>query len=257
MASLPTDGLSINALPDNWTVFNEAESLAQQCVEEVLQIADQAIKERGSFHFITAGGSTPNRCYQILSEKQADWQHWHIYMGDERVLPFNNAERNSQALLTHWLNKQQIPVKNIHFINTEAGASKSAQSYANLIETVDSFDVCLLGMGEDGHTASLFPGHENSDTVQSFFAESSENSKNQPSKQPAPIIIENDSPKPPSQRVSLSYATLTKCDLVIKLITGQSKQNAIQQWLNTNEQLPIKKAQGKQTKVYISQDALP
>ncbi|GAB6069150.1 6-phosphogluconolactonase [Thiomicrorhabdus hydrogeniphila] len=244
-------------LPQNWQLFDDAESLAQHCVQEILQIADKAIQQNGAFHFITAGGSTPNRCYQLLSEQQADWQHWHIYMGDERVLPFNNEERNSQALLTHWLNKQQIPAKNIHFINTEAGANKSAQSYANLIASVDSFNVCLLGMGEDGHTASLFPGHENSDAVQSVFAENSENSVNQIIEQSAPIIIENDSPKPPSQRVSLSYAALTKCDLVIKLITGQSKQNAIQQWLSTNDQLPIKKVQGKQTKVYLSQDALP
>jgi len=102
MASLPT-----HSLPENWFVFSEAESLAQQCVNDILHMAKQAIQQKGSFHFITAGGSTPNRCYQLLSEKQADWQHWHIYMGDERVLPFNHADRNSQALLTHWLNKQK------------------------------------------------------------------------------------------------------------------------------------------------------
>lgn len=257
MASLAT-----YSLPSNWVVFSDAESLAQQCVADILLRAKLAIQQKGSFHFMTAGGTTPNRCYQLLSEKQADWSHWHIYMGDERVLPFNHAERNSQALLLHWLNKQQIPTKNIHFMNTEAGANESAKKYANLIASMDVVDVCLLGMGEDGHTASLFPEHEKINPVQAVFAEHRANplkhpKKHQHSEQLAPIVIEHNSPKPPSQRVSVSYATLAKCALVIKLITGKNKQNAIQQWLNATNPLPIQKAQGKQTQVYISQDALP
>ncbi|WP_040727369.1 6-phosphogluconolactonase [Thiomicrorhabdus sp. Kp2] len=239
-----------SSLPENWQVFDNSEALAQQCVEEILQIADRAIQKYGAFHFITAGGSTPNRCYQLLAERHADWKNWHIYMGDERVLPFNHSERNSQALLSHWLSNNDIPVKNIHFMNTEAGAEKSAKAYANLLASVDHFDVCLLGMGEDGHTASLFPGHDGSETVQQVFSESN-------GSQVAPIIIENDSPKPPSQRVSLSYSAFNQCDLVIKLITGESKRNAISAWLTEEAKLPIKQVQGKHTKVYLSQESLP
>jgi len=237
-------------LPRNWHVFSNAEQLAQSLVAEILQLAQQAINERGAFHLITAGGSTPNRCYQILAECQADWKNWHIYMGDERVLPFNNPERNSQALLSHWLSHNDIPVGNVHFINTEAGAEKSAQNYADLIQTLPAFDLCLLGMGEDGHTASLFPGHDKGETVQEVFAENNQNEL-------ATIIIENNSPKPPKQRVSLSYSAFNKCKLVIKLITGASKQEAVKQWLTNESELPIQKVQGKETKVYLSQDALP
>ncbi|BCN94392.1 hypothetical protein THMIRHAM_21770 [Thiomicrorhabdus immobilis] len=239
-----------NTLPENWLVFDEAEQLAQKLTSEILQIAQQAIQQKGAFHFVTAGGSTPNRCYQLLSQAQADWQYWHIYMGDERVLPFNHPERNSQALLNHWLKNNLIPVKNIHFINTEAGAQKSAKAYAKLIASVDHFDVCLLGMGEDGHTASLFPGHKDCESVQEVFTEQVHN-------QPSLIIIENNSPKPPSQRVSLSYFAFNKCDLVIKLITGDGKREAVQLWLTEGAELPIQKVKGKQTKVYISQEALP
>ncbi|MDX1352289.1 MAG: 6-phosphogluconolactonase [Thiomicrorhabdus sp.] len=237
-------------LPDNWCVFDDAESLAQQLVAEILQIAEHAIQETGAFHFITAGGSTPNRCYQLLAECQADWKHWHIYMGDERVLPFNHPERNSQALLNNWLNKNEIPAKNIHFINTEAGAEKSAKAYANTVASVQQFDLCLLGMGEDGHTASLFPGHENGASVQELTVQAISDTW-------APIIIENNSPKPPAQRVSLSYAALNRCNLVIKLVTGNTKRLAVNQWLTAQNELPIKKVHGEQTKVYVSQDALP
>lgn len=239
-----------SSLPENWQVFSDSESLAQQLVEEILLMADKAIKQNGAFHFITAGGSTPNRCYQLLAERQADWKSWHIYMGDERVLPFNHSERNSQALLAHWLSNNNIPAKNIHFMNTEAGAEKSAKLYANLMASVDHFDVCLVGMGEDGHTASLFPGHNGGESVQEVFAERVSN-------QPAPIIIENDSPKAPPQRVSLSYSAFHQCDLVIKLITGENKREAVQLWLTEELELPIQNVQGKQTKVYLSQEALP
>ena len=149
-------------LPDNWQVFEDAEQLAQTLTATILETAESSIKKKGSFHFITAGGTTPNRCYDLLSDADADWSKWHIYMGDGRVLPFTHPERNSQALLIHWLKHNDVPVKQINFMNTEAGIEKSAKAYAKLIAGIDTFDLCLLGMGEDGHTASLFPGHEGS-----------------------------------------------------------------------------------------------
>lgn len=230
-------------LPKDWHVYEDAELLAQALTQQILTEAENAIKKTGAFHFITAGGSTPNRCYELLSAAQADWQNWHIYMGDERVLPFLNAERNSQALLNHWLSNNDIPVKQIHFINTEAGLQKSAEYYAELIESVASFDLCLLGMGEDGHTASLFPGHETGESV-SVIGEQKL------------VITETNSPKPPAQRVSLNYSAFTKVNTVIKVVTGASKVEAIQQWLE-GEPLPIAKVSGQTTSIWVSKDALP
>lgn len=241
-----------NTLPENWHLFDEAEQLAQQLTLEILQIAQQAIQQKGAFHFVTAGGSTPNRCYQLLSQAQADWQHWHIYMGDERVLPIDDNERNSQALLKNWLEKISIPPQNLHFMTVENGAEQAAYDYACLFDDVAEFDVCLLGMGEDGHTASLFPGHNESDTVQTICCETvCENDFIS-----APVIIENNSPKAPLQRVSLNYVAFSKCRLLIKLITGASKQTAVSQWLSHNEPLPIALVNAKQTKVYIDKAAL-
>lgn len=239
------------ALPANWQVFTSSEKLAEQLVDEILHLADEAIQQKGSFHFITAGGSTPNQCYALLSKCEADWKKWHIYMGDERVLPFSHSERNSQALLTHWLSNSDIPAKNIHFINTEAGAEKSAQQYACLFDRVAEFDLCLLGMGEDGHTASLFPGHNESESIQTICCEATCDN----AFVSAPIIIENNSPKAPPQRVSLNYVAFSKCRLLIKLITGASKQEAVSKWLK-NDPLPISLVNGKKTKVYLDQSAL-
>lgn len=240
------------SLPENWQLFNDAETLTKQLVEEILNIAEQAIKKRGVFHFVTAGGSTPNRCYQLLSQSNADWANWHIYMGDERVLPFEDSERNSQALLINWLTKISIPQQNIHFMEVEKGAEVAANDYACLFDEVKEFDVCLLGMGEDGHTASLFPGHNEAQSVQTICCKIACESDFIS----APVIIENNSPKAPSQRVSLNYVAFSKSRVLIKLITGANKQQAVSEWLNQNQCLPIALVHGQQTKVYIDKAAL-
>ena len=239
-------------VPDNWRVFNTAETLAQQLTQEILALAEHAIATHGAFHFMTAGGSTPNRCYQLLSQADADWAHWHIYMGDERVLPSEDKARNSQALCKNWLAKVAIPQQNRHFMQVEKGAQAAAQAYACLLDKVEAFDLCLLGMGEDGHTASLFPNHANGQSVQPVCCEQACDNDGAH----APIIIENHSPKAPPQRVSLNYGAFSKCRLLIKLITGAAKQPAVAQWLNHQANFPIALVKGQQTKVYIDQAAL-
>jgi len=230
-------------LPQDWKVFDNSEVLAKSLVEKILALAENAIEEGGAFHFITAGGTTPNRCYELLSQANADWQNWHIYMGDERVLHFSNPERNSQALLKYWLNHNDIPANQVHFINTEAGLEKSAQAYATLIEGIEYFDFCMLGMGEDGHTASLFPGHEKVSSIE----EVGENRL---------IIMERDSPKPPAERVSLNYSAFLKCKSVLKVISGASKQGVMRKWLEGSSDFPIAKVKGQKTSVWASRDAL-
>ena len=211
--------MAVDNLPDDWHVFDDAEQLAQQVTLEILAEAKKAIEDRGAFHFITAGGTTPNRCYELLSKAKAYWSKWHIYMGDERVLHFNDSERNSQALLKHWLNNNDIPAKNIHFINTEAGAEKSAKHYACLFDSVAEFDLCLLGMGEDGHTASLFPGNAALDDLRSAV----------------PVY---DAPKAPGERVSIGLTTLKNAAECIVIATGENKREALVK-LKQGVELPV------------------
>ncbi|WP_024851101.1 6-phosphogluconolactonase [Hydrogenovibrio kuenenii] len=228
-------------LPENWIELQTAEDVAQAVTTHILQTADKAISEKGSFHLVTAGGSTPNRCYELLATQKSDWQNWHLYMGDERCYPADHSERNSVALQTHWLSKQtSIPQTQIHFMSTELGLEASAKEYNMVVESLFSsgecFDLCLLGMGEDGHTASLFPGH--------FYIENQY------------TVLEYQSPKPPSERLSLSFETLCNSQAVIKLITGKSKHDAVQQWLK-GENLPVANVYGlKKTLTYLSSDVL-
>ena len=222
-------------LPKNWTVFDTAEQVAQTLANTLLELAEEAIASRGEFLLVTAGGTTPQRCYEILSTKDADWKNWHIYMGDERCLPAEDKERNSVSLKQAWLFFGKIPSGHIHFIPAELGAELAATSYQKMLAEVKRFDVVLLGMGEDGHTASLFPGH----VYPGGKA----------------VVIEHDSPKPPAERVSLSFQALSQSRYVFKLITGKNKRDAVHQWLS-GESLPIQKIMGEQTQVWIDHSAL-
>lgn len=227
----------MNELPQGWCVFDEAESLAHQAVELILNTAEQAIAERGAFHLVTAGGTTPNRCYELLREqKHQAWSKWFIYMGDERVLALDDPQRNSVSLYQAWLSSVPIPAENIQLIPTELGLERAVVLYNQTLAAVGTFDLVMLGMGEDGHTASLFPAQQNQ-------------------LDSADVIGIRSAPKPPSERVSLSYQRLANTRVMLKLISGVSKHEALQAWLN-KQSLPINQLMAQQqTYVYIDQAA--
>lgn len=228
-------------LPDNWQVFASAAEVADYTVSRIIQLSKQAIRDRGEFHLVTAGGTTPLQVYRQLADCHTDssinWRRWHIYMGDERCLPAEDAERNSLALQQAWLDHSPIPTANRHFIPAELGAMEAVRRYVPVVSG-QIFDLVLLGMGEDGHTASLFPGHEHAEESYQL------------------VQTEFDSPKPPAERVTLSQACLSNSEHVLKIITGCNKRDAIQLWLS-GEELPISLVHGRQTEVVLSQDSLP
>jgi 6-phosphogluconolactonase len=143
----------------NWKPFDSIELLAEAVCQRILGAADKAIANKGVFKLVLAGGTAPVKAYQLLATKQADWSKWHIYHGDERCLPVDNAERNSLVAEQKWLNLVAIPKAQIYNIPAELGAEVGAEKYAKVVADAGTFDLVLLGMGEDGHTASLFPGH--------------------------------------------------------------------------------------------------
>jgi 6-phosphogluconolactonase len=126
----------------------------------------------------------PLAVYRRLVEPPADWARWHLFFGDERCLPAGDPERNSLAARAVWLDRVPIPPDNVHPIRAELGAEPAAAHYAELIRDRLPFDLVLLGLGEDGHTASLFPGHAIQDA--------------------ALVMPVHDAPKPPADRVSLT-----------------------------------------------------
>jgi len=198
-----------------WHSYHTTAELEQSVTQAILQAAQQAINLRGTFHIVLAGGTTPRRVYESLRELDADWAAWHVYFGDERCLPANHVERNSWMAAQAWLNHVAIPFTQIHLIPVEKGAQAAASDYAQTLAGIELFDLVLLGLGEDGHTASLFPGHELGNTADAS----------------AVIAVEN-APKYPPQRVSLSTHRLSAARKVIFMVSGVTKQQAVRDWRN-------------------------
>lgn len=195
---------------NQWHSYDSATQVANAVCERILQIAEQAISERGSFKIVLAGGSTPEKIYQLLSSATTDWSKWAIYYGDERCLSANDKERNSMMASNALLAKVKIPISKVFSMPTELGAKAAAEQYRHAIANVDQFDLVLLGMGEDGHTASLFPGHQHNteEIVHEVY----------------------NSPKPPSDRISLSAKTLANTRHLFFIVTGESKRDPVKQW---------------------------
>ena len=201
----------------NWKPYDSIELLAEAACERVLQAAEKAIAANGAFKLVLAGGTAPVKAYQLLATKQQDWSKWHIYYGDERCLPMDDSERNSLVAEQKWLNLVTIPKAQIHPMAAELGAEAGAEQYAKIVAEAGTFDLVLLGMGEDGHTASLFPGHvHNVDELTHAV---------------------HNSPKPPSDRVSISSKALSNTEELIFIVSGD-KHDALAAWKN-KEDIPV------------------
>lgn len=213
--------MNIRRLPHAKAVFVHA-SLDELGLEVALRIAGlatRAIARRGVFRIALAGGETPRRCYERLRGLEVDWMRVQVYFGDERCLPRGDAGRNDSMAYDALLKHVPIPQGNVHAIPAELGAREAAAAYETVLAGGEPLDLVLLGMGEDGHTASLFPGNpalESGATVVPVF----------------------EAPKPPPDRVSLGLSALNAARERIFLVAGAGKRNALER-LAYGASLPV------------------
>lgn len=215
-----------------WKIFEDVQSVAQAACQHILKLAEETLVKQSTFRIVLAGGQTPQFTYRLLRAAKSDWKRWHIYYGDERCLPEENSERNSTMVVQAWLTG--LPIVH-HPIPAHWGPQKAAQHYAHVIKNILPFDLVLLGMGEDGHTASLFPGQV------------------YPSEELVHAL--NNAPKPPPDRVTLSVKALSSTQHLIFLVTGASKREALSKWLQGGD-LPVAQIRSQEEAiVFIDQAA--
>jgi 6-phosphogluconolactonase len=147
-------------------VLPDKAALTQRSLQVVLHKLQAAIAERGLFTIALAGGSTPKSLYEAIAAQDLPWEKIHVFWGDERYVPPDHPDSNQGMARQAWLNKVPIPEANIHPMTTDAddpaiAAQQHEQQIQNFFQVksgeVPSFDVILLGIGDDAHTASLFP----------------------------------------------------------------------------------------------------
>ncbi|AFZ45178.1 6-phosphogluconolactonase [Halothece sp. PCC 7418] len=192
-------------------------SLVDRAVQIIVEKIESAIAQRGYCTLALAGGSTPKPVYEKLSQQNLPWEKLHIFWGDERYVPADHPDSNEKMAREAWLDQVAIPAENIHPMpttgeNPEADAEKHEQQLRSFFQCqageFPSLDIILLGMGDDGHTASLFP-HTEALSVRDRL-----------------ITIGN---KGDSKRLSFTAPFLNQGRAVIFLVAGANKRPALKE----------------------------
>ncbi len=147
-------------------VCPDAAALARQGAEQFIARAGETVARAGRFAVALSGGSTPAALYSLLAAEfrdRVDWPRVHLFWGDERCVPPDHPDSNFRMTREHLLDRIQLPPENIHRMQGETEPVAAAAAYESELRKFFSaglprFDLVLLGLGEDGHTASLFPG---------------------------------------------------------------------------------------------------
>jgi 6-phosphogluconolactonase len=202
-----------NPQQTRWHTFDNEPDFVRAARDFILDAAGRAIAARGTFLVVLAGGDTPRTIYHQLRAASTDWSAWHVYFGDERCTAAHDPMRNSRMAAEEWLDHVPIPQNQIHPIPAEQGPQAAARAYAATLANIGRFDLVLLGLGEDGHTASLFPGVERAVGTP-----------------PATVIPIFHAPKPPPLRVSLTAQRLSLAAQVAFLVRSEDKRAAIENW---------------------------
>ena len=151
---------------------------------------------------------------ELLRDLPVDWARVEIYFGDERCLPPGDDQRNDAMAFDALIGRIDIPAANLHPIPAELGACEAAVEYAKLLGEIGALDLVLLGLGEDGHTASLFPGNAATDSADA-------------------VVAVFGAPKPPPERVSLGISALNAATDKLFIVAGAGKRDALQHLIQT------------------------
>jgi 6-phosphogluconolactonase len=204
-------------------VCKDAEELAHRVAEFIMTAAGGAITGRGRFSIALSGGSTPEAAYELIRRSYADktdWSKWFIFLGDERAVPVDDPRSNLGMARRTMLDGLPIPPENIFAVHTQLPPAQAATEYEKRIRDFfglaePRFDLVLLGLGDDGHTASLFPGkpaaHETLKLVTS----------SPPGTLP-----------PPVDRITFTFPLINLARLAVFMMAGAKKKAVVKQLLS-------------------------
>lgn len=232
-------------------IFKNIEQLSHYAAEIFVERALRSIHERGRFLVALNGGSTPSHLFQLLGthfRDQIDWSKTHIFWGDERLVPAEDPESSYGQARDLFLSHVDIPEENIHPINGDLEPASAAAEYANTLNQFAEaplefprFDLVYLGMGDDGHTASLFPGStlDVKDAVMPVIAQYQDR---------------------PAQRVTLTPLVFNHAHMIAFMATGEKKAHTLAEVLSDHynpELYPVQRVEPKDGRIIwlVDEDA--
>ncbi|SRR6266496_5695739 len=204
-------------------IFRSLEELSQNAAQLFVEQAAEAIQERGRFLVALNGGSTPTHTFQLLAtdfRDKIDWSKVHVFWGDERLVPTSDPENSYGQARDLFLHHVPIPETNVHHVKTELSLENAANDYSHVLKQFAvaplewiRFDLVFLGMGEDGHTASLFPGSpEDVDGIV--------------------VPVTSDYQGRPARRITLTPKVLNSARIIAFMATGEKKAAILAQVLS-------------------------
>lgn len=163
-------------------IAKDPAQLSENVAAWISNYVQEVLQDQEKFTFVLSGGNTPKQLYSLLAKPPyaeiIPWEKIHFFWGDERAVPFEDERNNARMAFDVLLDKVPVKPENIHVMRTDIAPEQSAQEYEQILrkyfkEEELTFDLVLLGMGDDGHTLSLFPGmpvvHEEEAWVKAFF----------------------------------------------------------------------------------------
>lgn len=239
-------------------VFDTEEELAVSLAKYTAHLSDKFATERGYFSVVLSGGSLVKSLRKLVEPPyvdQIEWSKWHVFWVDERVVPKDHEDSNYKLAFQCFLSRAQFLPGNVYAINDALSVEGAAEDYETClkhlvnIRVIDKssltgfpkFDLMLLGMGSDGHVASLFPGH--------------------------PLVKENekwvacikDSPKPPPERITFTFPLINSSAYVALVVSGAAKAGAVHTALgnsHSSDMLPVQMVSPEvELKWFLDKDA--
>jgi len=204
-------------------VFTDLTNASHSLAEKIVEEAGEAIEKRGRFALALSGGKTPSFLYHLLASEYSariDWPAIHLFWGDERCVPQNHPDSNFAMAYETMISKVPLPPQNIHRVTSEIQTpERAAESNEKVLreffndsdkETSPTFDVILLGVGEDGHTASLFPGSPALEEKSRWV-----------------VAVDAPPSYSPKKRITLTLPVINKSISVFFLVSGSEKRTVL------------------------------
>jgi len=213
--------------------YDDAGTLARSAAAFVAVRARQAVATKGNFTFAVSGGRTPWTMFAELSSCHMPWAHTVIYQVDERVAPDGDPDRNLTSLMAAIANAQTPPLVMAMPVNAD-DLDTSAREYGAMLPA--RLDMVHLGLGPDGHTASLIPGDPVLDVTD------------------RPIALTQ--PYQGRRRLTMTYPTLARADQILWLVTGEDKQGPLKLLLEGDTSIPAGRVEATRSLIMADQEAL-
>lgn len=208
----------------NIEIYKDGDHLARELAEWITSLIEETLTRKEQFSIVLSGGNTPKKLHQLLAEspfrERIDWKKIYIFWGDERAVPFEDERNNARMAFDTLINKVDIPPDQIFIMDTTLSPDAAAMQYEEILNEyfgtdllpAKTFDLVLLGMGDDGHTLSLFPGtpviHEEVSWVAGYYLKAQDMS-----------------------RITLTRNIVNHADHIVFMISGSDKAHALREVL--------------------------